>query len=46
MVTFVGQWWTDVRKPSVEEVAKHIAALAWMGLRHLPKRPMLKMRAD
>jgi AcrR family transcriptional regulator len=39
MVTFVGQWWTDVRKPSVEEVASHIAALAWMGLRHLPKRP-------
>jgi AcrR family transcriptional regulator len=39
MVTFVGQWWTDVRKPGVEEVASHIAALAWMGLRHLPKRP-------
>ena len=39
MVTFVGQWWTEVRKPSVEEVANHIAALAWMGLRHLPKRP-------
>jgi AcrR family transcriptional regulator len=39
MVTFVGQWWTDERKPSVEEVAKHIAALAWMGLRHLPKKP-------
>ena len=41
MVTFVGQWWTDVRKPPVEEVANHIAALAWMGLRHLPKRPSL-----
>lgn len=39
MVTFVGQWWTDVRKPPIEEVASHIAALAWMGLRHLPKRP-------
>jgi AcrR family transcriptional regulator len=39
MVTFVGQWWTDIRKPSIEEVAGHIAALAWMGLRHLPKRP-------
>jgi AcrR family transcriptional regulator len=45
MVTFVGKWWTDVRKPSVEEVAKHIGALAWMGLRHLPKRPTLKVRA-
>ncbi len=39
MVTFVGQWWTETRRPSVEEVASHIAALAWMGLRHLPKRP-------
>ena len=39
MVTFVGQWWTEERKPSVDEVANHISALAWMGLRHLPKRP-------
>ena len=39
MVTFVGQWWTEVRKPSVEKVASHLASLAWMGLRHLPKRP-------
>jgi AcrR family transcriptional regulator len=46
MVTFVGKWWTDVRKPAVEEVAKHIGALAWMGLRHLPKRPSLKIRPD
>ncbi len=41
MVTFVGKWWTEQRKPSVEEVAKHISALAWMGLRHLPKEPTL-----
>jgi len=41
MVTFVGQWWIEVRKPPIEEVASHIAALAWMGLRHLPKRPKL-----
>ncbi|MFL5264085.1 MAG: TetR/AcrR family transcriptional regulator [Anaeromyxobacteraceae bacterium] len=41
MVTAVGQWWTETRKPAVEEVANHIAALAWMGLRHLPKRPAL-----
>jgi AcrR family transcriptional regulator len=43
MVTFVGKWWIEVRKPSVEEVAKHIGALAWMGLRHLPKRPTLRL---
>ena len=39
MVTFVGQWWTDIRKPSVEKVASHIASLVWMGLRHLPEKP-------
>jgi len=43
MVTFVGQWWTETRKPPIEEVAGHIAALAWMGLRHLPKRPKLSV---
>jgi len=42
MVAFVGQWWTDSRKPPpVETVASHITALAWAGLRHLPKRPSL-----
>ena len=46
MVTFVGTWWTKERKPDVEEVAKHIGALAWMGLRHLPKRPVLEIRPD
>lgn len=44
MVTFVGKWWMEERKPDVEEVAKHIGALAWMGLRHLPKRPTLEIR--
>jgi len=42
MVAFVGQWWTESEKrPSAETVASHVAALAWMGLRHLPKRPGL-----
>jgi AcrR family transcriptional regulator len=42
MVAFVGQWWTESRKPPpVETVAGHIAALAWMGLRHLPRKPTL-----
>ena len=42
MVAFVGQWWTDSRKPPpVETVASHIAALAWAGLRHLPNQPAL-----
>lgn len=42
MITFVGKWWTGHRKPPVEEVAKHISALTWMGLRHLPKSPSLE----
>ncbi|MGB8223686.1 MAG: TetR/AcrR family transcriptional regulator [Polyangiales bacterium] len=46
MVTFVGTWWTEERKPTIEEVAKHISALAWMGLRHLPKRPTLQHSPD
>jgi AcrR family transcriptional regulator len=44
MVTSVGQWWTETRKRSVEEVANHLAALAWMGLRHLPKNPTIVAR--
>jgi AcrR family transcriptional regulator len=39
MVTFVGQWSTEAHKPKVEELASHISALAWMGLRHLPRKP-------
>jgi AcrR family transcriptional regulator len=40
MVAFVGQWWTEAPKPPpAEAVASHLAALAWMGLRHLPRRP-------
>jgi AcrR family transcriptional regulator len=42
MVAFVGQWWTESpTPPSVETVASHIAALAWRGLRHLPRHPDL-----
>ena len=42
MVAFVGQWWTEGDKPPlVETVASHITALAWTGLRQLPKKPSL-----
>jgi len=42
MVAFVGQWWTESPKPPpADVVASHVAALAWMGLRHLPRRPAL-----
>ncbi len=40
MVAFVGQWWTEAHKPPpAEVVASHVAGLAWMGLRHLPRQP-------
>ena len=42
MVAFVGQWWTESSdSPPGETIASHIAALAWRGLRHLPKQPNL-----
>jgi len=39
MVASVGQWWTETQPPSVDKVASHLAALAWMGLRNLPRNP-------
>ena len=40
MVTQVGQWWAaEDRGLPTEQVARHVAALGWMGLRHLPKIP-------
>jgi hypothetical protein len=40
MVTQVGQWWAEGgRKAPRDEVVRHVAALGWMGLRHLPKDP-------
>lgn len=39
MVTFVGQWWRDNPERSAPDVASHVIALSWMGLRHLPNRP-------
>jgi len=40
MVTLTGQWWIETRDLDVETVAKHVAAMGWMGLRHMPKRPV------
>jgi AcrR family transcriptional regulator len=47
MVAFVGHWWTECRKPPpAETVAGHIAALAWMGLRHLPRKPTMTRKGS
>ncbi|MGE0326254.1 MAG: TetR/AcrR family transcriptional regulator [Polyangiaceae bacterium] len=40
MVTLVGQWWgADPKRFKKEVVASHLAAIGWMGLRHLPQKP-------
>ncbi|MBK5288898.1 MAG: TetR/AcrR family transcriptional regulator [Acidimicrobiia bacterium] len=39
MVSYVGQWWTENQKRDIEDIAAHVTALAWMGLRHLPRKP-------
>ena len=39
MVTLVGQWWKETQDLPLKTVAGHLAALGWMGLRHLPKKP-------
>lgn len=45
MVTQVGQWWAaEGRRFPVAEVAWHVSALGWMGLRHLPRPPRSKRR--
>lgn len=40
MVTQAGRWWATEGMPvSRDQVVRHVAALGWMGLRHLPKKP-------
>ena len=38
MVIFAAQWWSGQKKFKKEEVASHVAAIGWMGLRHLPTK--------
>ncbi len=39
MVAYVGSWWATERTPDAEEVAAHITALAYYGLKDLPANP-------
>ena len=40
MVTQVAVWWAEGgRGQSRDHVMRHVAALGWMGLRHLPRTP-------
>jgi AcrR family transcriptional regulator len=42
MVTLVGQWWLENQTLDMETVAKHVAAIGWMGLRHMPEDPQFE----
>ncbi|MBC7793383.1 MAG: TetR/AcrR family transcriptional regulator [Clostridia bacterium] len=45
LVTQVGQWWAaEGRSFSITQVAEHVSALGWMGLRRLPKIPAASAR--
>jgi len=39
MVTFAAQWWRENPGTPIEQVASHVVALSWSGLRNLPKEP-------
>ncbi len=41
MVALVGEWWLDVGMPKRQEVAAHLANLAWNGLKALDPQPAL-----
>jgi len=45
MVAFAGQWWLDVRKPKLEEMAAHLVNLAWNGLSELDPKPKLSQQS-
>ena len=41
MVVQVGHWWVETPSMSVDQVARYVAAIGWMGLRHFPKNPQV-----
>jgi AcrR family transcriptional regulator len=45
MVAFAGQWWLDVRKPKLEEMAAHLMNLAWNGMSRLDPKPKISPEA-
>ena len=42
MVVHVGAWWSEERRPEKEEVAAHLTALCYVGLRRLPRDPLFR----
>ena len=45
MVAFTGQWWLDVRRPKLEDMAAHLVNLAWHGLSELDTKPKISPEA-
>ena len=39
MVVHVGRWWSEVRTPDKDTVARHLTALVYYGLERLPREP-------
>lgn len=46
MVAYVGSWWSAEKRPSAEEVAAHITALAYYGLKELPANPVVSLEGS
>lgn len=48
LVALAGQWWVDnadITHLDKREVATHLVNLTWNGMRHLNRRPQLRLRA-
>lgn len=47
MVVHVGGWWSEVRQPPKERVARYLTALVYLGLQRLPTDPtVLPLQRD
>jgi AcrR family transcriptional regulator len=45
MVALTGEWWAEVRTPSKELVITQVVNMAWNGVSHLDKDPVLVTRS-
>ncbi len=49
LVALAGQWWVDAHPTTTmerSEVAAHLVNLTWNGMRHLHRRPMLRLEPE
>jgi len=45
MVALTGEWWAEVRTPAKEAVIAQVVNMAWNGVSHLEREPVLVTRA-